>query len=103
MIEMPKVLQMAPKLLPFITKINDYRYFMGEGGRGGGKSQALARIFLYLGEQRKLRMVCGRETQNSISESVYSLLCDIIRTDNLAYDILPQLQRDYPLLNMLAA
>jgi len=88
MIDMPKVLQMAPKLMPFITKINDYRYFLAEGGRGGGKSQALARIFLYLGEQRKLRMVCGRETQNSISESVYSLLCDIIRTENLAYDIL---------------
>jgi len=88
MIEIPKVLQMAKKMLPFILKIMDYRYFMAEGGRGGGKSQAMARTFLYLGEQRKLRMVCGRETQNSISESVYSLLCDIIRTENLAYDIL---------------
>lgn len=87
MIEMPKILQMPEKLMPFILKINDYRYFMAEGGRGGGKSQALARIFLYLGEQRKLRMVCGRETQNSISESVYSLLCDIIHAEGLAYEI----------------
>jgi len=87
-IEIPKILQMATKLLPFILKILLFRYFLAEGGRGGGKSQALARIFLYLGEQRKLRMVCGRETQNSISESVYSLLCDIIRSDNLAYEIL---------------
>ena len=87
MIEMPKILQMPDKLRPFIIKINDFRYFLAEGGRGGGKSQALARIFLYLGEQRKLRMVCGRETQNSISESVYSLLCDIIRQEDLAYDI----------------
>ena len=88
MIEMPKVLAMADKMRPFITDINKYRYFMAEGGRGGGKSQAIARIFLYLGEQRKLRMVCGRETQNSISESVYSLLTDIIRTEGLAYEIL---------------
>lgn len=88
MIELPKILQMPEKLLPFIIKINDHRYFLSEGGRGGGKSQAMARIFLYLGEQRKLRMVCGRETQNSISESVYSILCDIIRQENLAYDIL---------------
>lgn len=87
MIEMPKILQMPEKLRPFILKINDFRYFLAEGGRGGGKSQALARIFLYLGEQRKLRMVCGRETQNSISESVYSLLCDIIRSEKLAYEI----------------
>jgi len=84
---MPKILQMPDKLRPFILKINEHRYFLGEGGRGGGKSQALARIFLYLGEQRKLRMVCGRETQNSISESVYSLLCDIIRQEGLAYEI----------------
>jgi len=87
MIEMPRILQMPEKLRPFILKINDHRYFIAEGGRGGGKSQALARIFLYLGEQRKLRMVCGRETQNSISESVYSLLCDIIRSEDLAYEI----------------
>jgi len=87
MIEMPRILQMPAPLRPFILKINDYRYFLAEGGRGGGKSQALARIFLYLGEQRKLRMVCGRETQNSISESVYSLLCDIIRSEDLAYEI----------------
>ena len=88
MIEMPKILQMPDKLRPFIININEHRYFLAEGGRGGGKSQALARIFLYLGEQRKLRMVCGRETQNSISESVYSLLCDIIRSEKLAYEIL---------------
>lgn len=87
MIELPAILQMPDKLMPFILKINDFRYFLSEGGRGGGKSQAMARIFLYLGEQRKLRMVCGRETQNSISESVYSILCDIIRSEHLAYEI----------------
>jgi phage terminase large subunit len=87
MIELPTILQMPEKLLPFILKINGFRYFLAEGGRGGGKSQAIARIFLYLAEQRKLRMVCGRETQNSISESVYSLLCDIIRSEHLAFDI----------------
>ena len=85
---MPKILQMPDKLRPFILKINEHRYFLGEGGRGGGKSQAMARIILYLGEQRKLRIVCGREIQNSIAESVYSLFCDLIRSENLAYNIL---------------
>lgn len=87
MIEIPKMLQMPEKLLPLILKVNDYRYFMAEGGRGGGKSQAVARIFLYLAEQRHLRMVCGRETQNSINESVYSLLVDLIRQHNLAFEV----------------
>ena len=87
MIDIPKILQMPEKLMAFILKINLFRYFMAEGGRGGGKSQAMGRIFLYLAEQKKLRMVCGRETQNSISESVYSLLCDIIKAERLAFEM----------------
>jgi len=31
--------------------------------------------------------VCGRETQNSINESVYSLLVDLIRKYNLAFEV----------------
>ena len=60
---------------------------MAEGGRGGGKSQAIGRFILYAAEQRNCRIVCGRETQNSISESVYSLLSDLIKQFNLAFDI----------------
>jgi phage terminase large subunit len=58
-----------------------------EGGRGGGKSQAIGRYLLYLAEIRKIRCVCGRETQTSISESVYSLLADLIIKFNLNFEV----------------
>lgn len=67
--------------------MNDFRYFLAKGGRGGAKSHTIGRILLYLGEQRKLRIVCGRETQNTISESVYSLMADLIRSFKLNYEI----------------
>ncbi len=60
---------------------------MAEGGRGGGKSQAIGRILLYLGEKRCLRIVCGREVQNTIQESVYSLMADLVREYSLDYEI----------------
>lgn len=86
-IELPEILLIPDKLLPAITKVNSYRYALIEGGRGGGKSQAIGRFILYAAEQRNCRIVCGRETQNSIAESVYSLLSDLIRQFNLAFDI----------------
>lgn len=87
MIDLPIILQMPDKLRCFILRIMEFRYFLGEGGRGGGKSQAIARILLYLSEQKHLRIVCGRETQASINESVYSLMVDLIRQYNLAFDV----------------
>lgn len=87
MLTLPKILDLPNKLLPVIERFNDFRYFLIKGGRGGGKSQAIARFVLYLNEKYKLRTVCGRETQNSISESVYSLLSDLIREYQLAFDL----------------
>lgn len=84
---LPEILLMPEKMLPIITKINDYRYFLAEGGRGGGKSHAVGRYILYLAEQSKLRIVCGREIQNSIRESVHSLLSDLINKYNLNFEI----------------
>ena len=80
-------MQMPEKLLPILTNFNDYRYFLIEGGRGGGKSQAVSRLVLYLAEKKALRIVCGREIQNSISESVYSLLTDLINKNKLYFDV----------------
>ena len=80
-------MKIPDKLDPILTKLDDYRYFLLKGGRGGGKSQAIARLVLFLADKYSLRVVCGRETQNSISESVYSLMCDLIREYQLAFDI----------------
>ena len=84
---LPKILDIPEKLLGLIDRFNDYRYFIVKGGRGGGKSQSIGRFVLFLNEKYKLRTVCGRETQNSISESVYSLLADLIREFQLNFDI----------------
>lgn len=83
MLELPAILNIPPKLLPVVTEISNYRYFLLEGGRGSGKSQAVARFILWISEQQPLRIVCGRETQASIDESVYTILKDLIRDHGL--------------------
>lgn len=84
----PKILDIPEKLYPIIERFNDYRYFLLEGGRGGGKSQSVGRLILYLAEKYKIRIVCGREIQNSINESVYSLLTDLISEYNLYFQVM---------------
>ncbi len=54
------------------------RYKVLYGGRGGGKSWAVARALLVIGSQKPLRVLCTRETQSSIKESVHQLLADQI-------------------------
>lgn len=87
-LELPSLLQVPTKLLPLISSFNNYRYFLIDGGRGGGKSQAVARFLLYVAEKYSVRVVCGREIQNSIKESVYSILTDLIQQYNLNFTIL---------------
>ncbi|MAE81679.1 MAG: PBSX family phage terminase large subunit [Flammeovirgaceae bacterium] len=82
---LPRILNLPDKISPIVDRFNDYRYFLLEGGRGGGKSQGIGRFLLYAGARYKLRIVCGRETQASIDESVYSLMVDLIRTYQLNY------------------
>ena len=51
-----------------------YRYKVIYGGRGSGKSYAVADILLITALQKKCLIICGREFQNSIKDSVHSLL-----------------------------
>jgi phage terminase large subunit len=55
-----------------------WRYIIFYGGRGSGKSQSVARALLIRGRQKKLRILCTREIQNTIKDSVHKLLKDII-------------------------
>lgn len=52
------------------------RYKVYWGGRGGAKSWAFAQALLLQGAEKPLRILCTRENQNSIQDSVHKLLCD---------------------------
>lgn len=66
-----------PKLVSPLFEGN-YRYRVFYGGRGGGKSWAIARALLIMGVQRPIRVVCVREFMSSIADSVHKLLADQI-------------------------
>lgn len=55
------------------------RYKVYWGGRGAAKSTAFADALLALAEASPLRILCTREKQNSIKESVHALLESRIR------------------------
>lgn len=54
------------------------RYKIFWGGRGAGKSTAVARWLLLKGTEKKVRILCARETMLSLSDSVHRLLSDSI-------------------------
>lgn len=54
------------------------RYIAIVGGRGSGKSRSVASALLLLAAQGRLRILCAREIQKSIKDSVKRLLDDEI-------------------------
>lgn len=54
------------------------RYKVLHGGRGSGKSWAIARALLIQAAQTRLRVLCTREVQKSLKDSVHALLSDQI-------------------------
>lgn len=65
------------------------RYKVFKGGRGGAKSWNIARALLVKGAKSRLRILCTREIQKSIKDSVHKLLTDQIQALGLGafYDI----------------
>jgi phage terminase large subunit len=55
------------------------RYKVVYGGRGGAKSASFSRALLVKAMQKQLRILCGREIQHTIADSVKKLLDDIIK------------------------
>lgn len=64
-------LEISPKL-DFLRE--SHRYKVAWSGRDATKSWSFARALLWLAKQRRLRVLCVREFQNSIQESVHYLL-----------------------------
>ncbi len=65
-----------PEKLQFLFE--PHRYKVAYGGRGGAKSWGYARALLLLAAQRKMLILCARETQKSIADSVHRLLTNQI-------------------------
>jgi phage terminase large subunit len=61
-----------PEKLQFLFEPSRYKVLYG--GRGGSKSWGVARALLIQGAKSPLRILCAREFQNSIKESVHHLL-----------------------------
>jgi len=64
-------------MVPHLFEAHRYKVFYG--GRAGGRSWSFARALLFLGFQRPMRILCAREVQNSIKDSVHKLLKDQIQ------------------------
>ena len=65
-------------------------FYVFHGGRGGGKSWEIADFLLIIGTTAKHRILCCREVQKSIKQSVHKLLSDRIAAMGLSsfYEIL---------------
>ena len=61
-----------------------YRYKVFHGGRGSGKSWSVARALILITSRFKVRVLCAREMQNSIADSVHRLLSDQIASMGLS-------------------
>jgi phage terminase large subunit len=71
-----------PAKLSFL--VEPARYKVVHGGRGSSKSWSIGRALLIQAAQKPLRVLCARELQVSIAESVHKLLSDQVERMGLA-------------------
>ena len=67
------------------------RYKVLYGGRGAGRSWSVARYLLGEASSRKVRILCTREVQNTIKDSVFKILKDqiVLLQLNDCFDVRP--------------
>jgi phage terminase large subunit len=76
---------MPNKMLPlfstqYMPNGDKVRFRVCYGGRGAGRSWSFGRVLLLRAIEKKTRIVCAREFQNSIDESIHQLLSDQVVT-----------------------
>jgi len=71
-----QVLVYLPEAYADLLKPARYKVYFS--GRGAGKSWAFATVLIMKAIEKKIRILCTRELQMSISDSVYRLLIDTI-------------------------
>lgn len=69
-------IKIPDKCMFLLTKQSRYKVLYG--GRGSGKSFSIALALLIKGMQSKIRVLCTRQIQASIKDSVHKLLSDLI-------------------------
>ena len=67
-----------PPFVKSLFKPSRPRYLVLRGGRGSGKSYNVAMALILLAAQQPIRVLCCREIQRSIKDSVKRLLTDTI-------------------------
>lgn len=70
-----------------LLELGKYRFKGAYGGRAGMKTEHFGAGLLKIAEQYKTRILCTREIQNSIDDSVHQTLADIIEDKNLNFTI----------------
>ena len=75
LLEHENKMQVPAKLEPIWKH---YRYKIIHGGRGSAKSWTVAKYFIETATKKKKKVLCTREIQKSIKESVYELLVETI-------------------------
>jgi hypothetical protein len=74
------------------------RYFCFYGGRGGGKSESVARILVYRALRKPLTILSLRKIQRSLDHSTYDTICSVIRNLIETFPILEskiEINRDF--------
>lgn len=79
-----------PEAYQFLFEPSTYK--VAYGGRAAGRSWSFARALLIIGMKRPLRVLCAREIQMSIRDSVHKLLSDQI--GHMGLGAFYEIQRD---------
>lgn len=66
-----------------VEPTKEWRHICYHGGRSSGKSTTVAEVLAIKATSEKLRILCAREYQASIADSVHKLIADIIAKYNL--------------------
>ena len=81
----PKRLQLSVEIPEaFEDFFSPSRYKVAHGGRGSAKSWTFAAMLVLRAYAEPLRILCAREFQTSIGDSVHRLLCDTIERMGLS-------------------
>lgn len=90
MVESQIKIDVPDKLLPYFE--SNYRYNVIYGGRGGSKSWTIALRLVTKAMNDKRLILCTREVQNTIKDSVHRLLSDTI--EKYQWDNIFNVKRD---------